>query len=167
MSLCARFVREALRRSSSTTVAWPATGPGGFARGARLDEAQRAPPVLLGHRLGASSQPGNPRRRRARASISWPKSPRRLSTALRRIGPQLRMAGMIVEFDRSRERSVTITGARRRSIRALLTRQSGHSAGNLRRYRRYRRYFPHLDGASRFGDGMTLRSGSANVSRCR
>ena len=34
----------------------------------------------------------------------------RLSTALRRIGPQLRMVGMIIEFDRSRERFVTITG---------------------------------------------------------
>ena len=62
----------------------------------------------------------------ARASKSWPKSPRSLSTALRRIGPQLRMVGMIVEFDRSRERFITITGTPEdRSIRALLDQPIG------------------------------------------
>jgi len=40
--------------------------------------------------------------RQARRSAQWPKNARLLSTTLRRIAPQLRMIGIIVEFDRGR-----------------------------------------------------------------
>ncbi len=43
------------------------------------------------------------------ATKGWPRSARWLSTALRRLNPQLRMVGITVDFDRPRDRIVTIT----------------------------------------------------------
>ncbi len=40
--------------------------------------------------------------REIKRSAQWPKSARTLSIVLRRLAPQLRMIGIIVEFDRQR-----------------------------------------------------------------
>ena len=48
---------------------------------------------------------------RALASKAWPRTPKALSSVLRRIAPQLRTTGLIVDFDRSKNtRNITITG---------------------------------------------------------
>jgi hypothetical protein len=48
--------------------------------------------------LAALDRDAEPRAREAR---SWPKSPRAMSSALRRLAPNLRVAGLEVEFDRA------------------------------------------------------------------
>ena len=47
---------------------------------------------------------------RALASRAWPRTPKALASVLRRIAPQLRTTGLIVDFDRSKNtRNITIT----------------------------------------------------------